>query len=101
MLNATASVQVTIVSNYYTAKVDFYNGPVIVYTVTLIQQAPIATLPPNLDLGTMTFLSGSLMMQLPSPIQTGTVTLNGTYTTDGQSGQQTINAVIASWSLNQ
>lgn len=100
-LDATSMVQTTIVSNYYTAAVNFYNGPQLVYSITLIQQAPYMTLPPNLAVGSFVIHSGSLMMQIPSTIQTGTVTLNCTCTDLNVTQPQPLNAVIASWTLNQ
>lgn len=101
MLDATSSVQVTIVSNYYTAQVAFYNGPTLVYSLTLIQQAPLQTLPANLLIGSFEIHSGTVQLQLPSPIQTGTVTLNCTYTDLNVTTPQALNAIIASWNLNQ
>lgn len=100
-LDLTAYVQVTIVYNYFTADVSFYNEPVLVYSLTLLQQAPQATLPPNLNLGSMTIISGTLTMEIPSTNQPGTVTLEGVYTTEADKSQQTINAVIGTWTLNE
>lgn len=100
-LNATATVQVTIVSNYSTAQVGFYNGSMLVYMVTLIQQAPKATLPSNLTIGTFVIQSGTLTLQIPSSIQSGSVTLNCMYTDQNVKSPQSLNAVIATWSLNQ
>lgn len=100
-LDATAFVQTTIVNNYYTAQVSFYNGPTLVYTVVLIQQAPYATLPSNLQIGSFVIESGSLTMQIPSNIQPGTVTLNCMYTDLNVTQPQAMNAVIATWNLNQ
>lgn len=101
MLDATSSVQVTIVSNYYTAQVSFYSGPTLVYSLTLIQAAPLQSLPDNLMVGSFKIHSGTLQLQLPSTIQTGTVTLNCTYTDLNVTTPQALNAVIASWNLNQ
>lgn len=100
-LDATSTVQVKIVSNYYTAQVNFYNGALLVYTLTLIQQAPYATLPPNLKIGGFTIQSGTLTLQIPSPIQQGTVTLNCTYTDMNVTTPKQLNAVIGRWNLNQ
>jgi hypothetical protein len=101
MLDATSSVQVTIVSNYYTAQVSFYSGPTLVFSLTLIQQAPKVTLPANLAVGTFIIHSGTLTLQIPSSIQSGTVTLNCTYTDQNVTTPQPLNAVIATWKLNQ
>jgi hypothetical protein len=101
MLDATSYVQVTIVSNYYTAQVSFYSGPTLVYSLTLIQAAPLQSLPDNLMVGSFKIHSGTLQLQLPSTIQTGTVTLNCTYTDLNVTTPQVLNAVIASWNLNQ
>jgi hypothetical protein len=100
-LDATSTVQVVIVSNYTTAQVNFYNGAILVYTLTLIQQAPYATIPAGLQVGTFKILTGSLAMQIPSNIQAGSVTLNCTYTDLNIPTPQPLNAVIASWNLNQ
>jgi len=101
MLDANSFVQVTIVNNYYTAKVDFYSGPTLVYTLTLIQAAPVQSLPEDLKVGSFVIEQGTLMMQIPSQIQTGTVMLNCTYTDLNVTIPTALNAVIASWSLNQ
>ena len=101
MLDATSYVQVTIVSNYYTAQVSFYNGPMLVYSLTLIQQAPMASLPANLAVGTFIIQSGTLTLQIPSSIQAGTVTLNCTYTDLNVTKPQQLNSVVATWNLNQ
>ena len=101
MLNATSYVQVTISPDYYTARVDFYDGPTKVYSLTLIQAAPLQSLPDNLMVGSFEIHSGTVQLQLPSPIQTGTVTLNCTYTDLNVTTPQVLNAVIASWNLNQ
>lgn len=100
-LDATSTVQVTIVSNYYTAQVAFYNGPTLVYSLTLLQQAPKATLPANLEIGSFKIISGTLTMQIPSNIQAGTVTLNCQYTDLNIPTPQPLNAVVATWNLNQ
>ena len=100
-LDATATVQTTIVSNYYTAQVAFYSGPTLVYSLTLIQQAPTATLPANLQVGDFVIVSGTVKMQIPSSIQSGTVTLNCTYTDLNVTTPQPLNAVVATWNLNQ
>lgn len=101
MLDATSYVQVTIVSNYYTAQVYFYSGPTKVYALTLIQAAPVQQLPSNLKIGSFVIISGTLTLQLPSSIQSGTVTLNCTYTDQNVTTPQPLNAVIATWNLNQ
>lgn len=101
MLDATSSVQVTIAPNYYTARVDFYSGPTKVYSLTLIQQAPLQTLPADLKIGDFVILSGTVQLQLPSPIQSGTVTLNCMYTDMNISTPQPLNSVVATWNLNQ
>lgn len=100
-LDATSTVQVTIVYNYYTAQVAFYNGPVLVYSLTLIQSAPVASLPANLQLGNLVIISGTVMMQIPSSIQSGTVTLNCSFTDPNMPNPQFLNAVVATWNLNQ
>lgn len=100
-LNATSTVQVTITGDYYTAKVNFLNGSILVYTTTLTQKTPVLTLPPNLAVGTFVIVSGTLTLKLPSTIQTGTVTLNCMYKDKNVTVQQSLNSVIASWVLNQ
>jgi len=100
-LDASSTVQVTIVSNYYTAQVAFYNGPTLVYSLTLIQQAPYATIPANLEVGTFKIISGTLTLQIPSNIQPGTVTLDCKYTDLNIPNPQPLNAVVATWNLNQ
>ena len=100
-LDATATVQTTIVSNYYTAQVAFFNGPTLVYSLTLIQQAPTMTLPANLRIGDFVIVSGTLYMQIPSSIQSGTITLNCMYTDMNVTTPQPLNAIIATWNLNQ
>jgi len=100
-LDATSTVQVTIYSNYNTAQVGFYNGSILVYILTLIQQAPYATIPLNLQIGSFKIIAGSLTLQIPSNIQGGTVTLNCTYTDLNIPTPQPMNAVVASWNLNQ
>jgi hypothetical protein len=100
-LDATSTIQVTIVSNYYTAQVAFYNGAILVYSLTLLQQAPYATIPADLVVGTFKIISGTLTMQIPSAIQAGTVTLNCTFTDLNVPNPQPLNAVVATWNLNQ
>ena len=101
ILNATASVNTTIVSNYTTALVEFKNSRTLIYSLTLVQAAPIAELPANLKLGMFTLISGTLIMQLPSAIQNGTITLKGSYTDTNAPDPTEINAVVATWSINQ
>lgn len=96
----TGQSQVIIASSYYTAKVSFMNGSTIVYTATLIQQAPKMSLPANLKVGTTTIVNGTLSMTLPSRIASGSITFMGTISVDGGAPQQ-INTVIGSWKLNQ
>jgi hypothetical protein len=100
-LNANSYVQVTITGDYYTAKVNFLNGSNLVYTTTLTTKAPLVTLPSNLAVGTFVIESGTLLLQIPSPIQGGTVTLDCMYKDQNITVQQSLNAVIASWTLNQ
>ncbi len=100
-LDATATVQTTIVSNYYTAQVAFFDGAIIVYMLTLIQQAPFASLPSNLQIGDFKIISGTLSMQIPSSIQSGTITLNCMYTDLNVTTPQPLNSMIATWNLNQ
>lgn len=101
MLDATSYIQVTIISNYYTAQVAFYDGPTLIYSLTLIQQAPTATLPANLKIGDFVIVSGTVQLQIPSSIQSGTVTLNCMYTDLNVTKPQPLNAVVATWNLNQ
>ena len=101
MLDATSYVQVTIVSDYYTAKVDFFSGPTKVYSLTLIQAAPLQSIPDGLKVGDFVISTGSLQLQIPSPIQTGTVTLHCTYTDLNVKTPTQLNSVVASWNLNQ
>jgi len=101
MLDATSFVQVTIVSNYYTAQVFFYSGPTLVYSLALIQQAPMTTIPANLKVGNFIIQSGIMTLQIPSSLQSGTVTLNCMYTDLNVTKPQQLNSVVASWNLNQ
>lgn len=101
ILDPTASVQVTIVSNYTTAQVVFLSGSTTVYSLTLIQQATTQQLPPDLQIGDFKIISGTLKLQLPSAIQTGTVTLDCQFTDTNVTTPQPLNAVVASWNLNQ
>jgi len=101
MLDATSYVQVMISPDYYTARVDFYSGPTKVYSLTLIQAAPLQILPDDLKIGDFVIQTGSVQLQVPSPIQNGTVTLNCTYTDMNITKPTQLNAVIASWMLNQ
>lgn len=101
MLDATSYIQVTISPDYYTARCDFYSGPTKVYSLTLIQAAPLQSLPDGLKVGDFVIQNGSMQLQLPSPIQTGTVTLNCTYTDLNVTQPTQLNAVVASWNLNQ
>ncbi len=101
MLDATSYVQVTISPDYYTARVDFYSGPTKVYTLTLLQVAPLQSLPADLKVGDFVIESGTMQLQLPSPIQTGTVALNCTFTDLNVTKPTQLNSVVASWTLNQ
>lgn len=101
MLDATAYVQVTISPDYYTARCDFYSGPTKVYSLTLIQAAPLQSLPDGLKIGDFVIEHGTMQLQIPSMIQTGTVTLNCTYTDLNVTKPTQLNSVVASWSLNQ
>ena len=100
-LDATAYVQVTIYPDYYTARVDFYSGSLKMYSLTLIQAAPLQSLPSNLKIGDFVIQTGSLQLQIPSSIQPGTVTLNCIYTDPSVTTPTQLNAVIATWNLNQ
>ncbi len=101
-LNTTAIVQVTIVYNYYTANVFFYNNTLLVYNTTLMdQEVPKVTLPTDLQIGTFVIHSGTLTLKIPTSYRQGTVTLNCTYTDTGVTEPQNLDAVIASWDLNQ
>lgn len=101
VLDPTATVQVTIVSNYTTAQVVFATAGTTVYSLTLVMQAPTQEIPANLQIGDYVIVSGTLKMQLPSAIQQGTVTLDCMFTDTNVKVPQKLNAVIASWSLNQ
>ncbi len=101
MLDATSSVQVTIVSNYDTAQVNFYSGAIKVYSLTLLQTAPVQWLPDGLQVGDFVIQEGSVQLQIPSPIQAGTVTLRCTYTDLNVTQSTPLNAIVASWALNQ
>ncbi len=101
MLDATSYVQVTISPDYYTARCDFYSGPTKVYSLTLIQVSPLQSLPDNLKVGDFVFENGTMQLQIPSPIQTGTVTLNCTFTDLNVTKPTQLNSVVASWNLNQ
>lgn len=103
-LNATASVQTTIVTNYTTADVVFYDGNTQVYSVTLTQQSFFVTLPPGLEVGTFVIGSGTLMMQMPGQFlttQPGMITLNCTYTDVDVPEPQPFSAYIATWYINE
>lgn len=66
-ITATAALQTTNVYAYV-ATVNFSNAGPNCYSATLIQQAPLVTLPANLSCGTtLTFSSGTLTMSLPLP----------------------------------
>lgn len=101
MLDATSYVQVTIVSNYYTAQVNFYSAPTKVYSITLMQAAPLQSLPAGLRIGDFIIQEGIIQMQIPSAIQAGTVILNCTYTDLNVTQPTPLNAIVASWELNQ
>lgn len=103
-LDATSSVQVTIVTNYSTAEVAFYAGPTLVYSVTLTQQSFYFALPAGLQIGTFVIQSGTLVMQVPQQFLTtypGMVTLNCMYTDVDVPESQPFNANIATWYINE
>jgi len=103
-LNATASVQTTIVTNYTTAEVVFYAGSEAVYSLTLTQQSFFVSLPAGLQVGTFVIESGTLMMQVPEQFlttQPGMITLNCTYTDVDVPEPQPFSAYIATWYINE
>jgi hypothetical protein len=99
IVSPTCTIQVVVNPNYYTATVNFNSGPTTVYSLVVLQQAPEATLPPDLVVGDATFTSGNIYLQIPSPVMQGAIkaVLKGTA---GRSPLN-INATIASWNLNQ
>jgi len=100
-LTPTASVQVVINPNYYTALVNFYSGPTLIATVAVMQADPTVNIPDNLVLGSTTLTSGSVTLQIPGNIIPGNITL-AAKGTDGPTKQPlNINAIVAQWNLNQ
>ncbi len=100
-LTPTASVQVVVNPNYYTALVNFYSGATLVSTVAVMQQTPTVDIPKNLVLGTTTLDSGTVTLQIPSNIIPGNIRIDAKGT-DGPTKQPLdINATVAQWNLNQ
>lgn len=100
-LDATASVVTTIVTNYYTSQVSFYDESIVVYTAMLLQAAPTLVLPDNLHIGNFVIISGTLQAKFPISMQAGTITLNCIYTDLNTENPTPLNTVVATWSLGQ
>jgi len=95
----TASVTTSVFgSNRENASVAFYSGAALVYSATLLQFSPNATLP-ELILGNLKIAAGTtLMLSIPSPMQMGSVLMNGTITVP-PSNPSPYEAFIAQWAL--
>lgn len=82
------------------ANVTFYAGSILLYTVTVTQTSPVSVCSYNLLLGSVKIEQGmQLTLQIPSSLQPGSIFLQATYS-DLNVPQTTINAMVATWSMN-
>jgi len=81
------------------ASVTFYNGSLLLYTVTVTQTAPVIVCPYNLVLGTLQIEQGmQLTLQIPSSLQPGSIFLQATFS-DLNIPSTTFSATVATWNL--
>ncbi len=81
------------------ASVTFYNGSLLLYTITITQTAPIAVCSSDLILGTAKIDKGmQLTLQIPSSLQPGSVFLQATFS-DLNVPPTNISSMIATWNL--
>ncbi len=81
------------------ASVTFYNGPFLLYTITVTQTAPIAVCSSDLILGTAKIDKGmQLTLQIPGSLQPGSVFLQATFS-DLNVPPTNISSMIATWNL--
>lgn len=100
-LTETASVQVEIGPNYYTAQVVFYCEKTPVFSIQLSEVSLAAMLPHSLTICDTTITSGKLILNEPNDVKPGTVFLNCTYATVSEPSPMQVQLVIASWNLYQ
>ena len=81
------------------ASVTFYNGSLLLYTITVTQTAPIAVCSSDLILGTAKIDKGmQLTLQIPGSLQPGSVFLQATFS-DLNVPPTEISSMIATWNL--
>lgn len=81
------------------ASVTFYNGSLLLYTITVTQTAPIAVCSSDLILGTAKIDKGmQLTLQIPGSLQPGSVFLQATFS-DLNIPPTNISSMIATWNL--
>lgn len=81
------------------ASVTFYNGSLLLYTITVTQTAPTAVCPFELILGTVKIEKGmQITLQIPSSLQPGSVFLQATFS-DLNVPPTQISSMVATWNL--
>lgn len=74
----------TVQTNTTMVQESIINGDMMCYQFGLIQQAPVATLPNNLNCGgDVIFINGKFSMNIPTPTMTGQVIFNGELVSNG------------------
>lgn len=96
-LTSTGSVG-TYLPYAYTANETLSDSGLRCYELSVVQAAPVQSLPPNLSCGSLTFASGTFSLSLPSNIQNGSVLFVTTMTASGSTFP--FNAVVASWPVS-
>ncbi len=81
------------------ANVTFYDGSILIYTVTVTQTSPVSVCSFDLIIGAITIEKGmQITIQIPSSLQPGSIFLQATYS-DLNIPPTTISAMVATWSL--
>lgn len=93
-LTSTGSVTTTN-SFAYQANISLSDSGLRCYTLTLVQAAPVQSLPNNLICGSLTFTTGQFAMSLPVGSQNGSVLFTSNMLASGTSFA--FNAIVASW----
>lgn len=100
-LSSTVSITTTVTGDArQNATVAIVNGAVTLWSATMTQFEPTATIPFDLIAGTLTIRKGgTFVLQIPTTAQNGTVIANLTVATLNNPQGTPFTATVASWPL--
>lgn len=101
VLSSTVSITTAVTGDArQNATVAILNGSVTLWSATLTQFEPTATIPFDLIAGTLTIKKGgTFVLQIPTTLQNGTVIANLTIATLNNPQGTPFTATVASWPL--